>query len=51
MGIGSEQAKQFQEMLEMVTSGMDKGFRQYVSKEADYLFDNIKKYWGVLLSK
>ena len=29
----------------------DKGFRQYVSKEADYLFDNIEKYWGVLLSR
>ena len=29
----------------------DKGFRQYVSKEADYLFDNIEKYWGVVLSK
>ena len=29
----------------------DKGFRQYVSKEAGYLFDNIEKYWGVLLDK
>ena len=29
----------------------DKGFRQYVSKEADYLFDNIEKYWDVVLSK
>ena len=29
----------------------DEGFRQYVSKEAGYLFDNIEKYWGVLLEK
>lgn len=29
----------------------DEGFRQYVSKEADYLFDNIESYWSVLLQK